>query len=138
MRRDEAGEHKIGRGHLIGIRRNGAPASVIAMAKRLGLRYVAADDVSTMAFAPQKRIAAVMSFSQDISPDGEVDMIETTERLIERVVALDGAFYLPYRLHARRDQVQHAYARTAYFIERKRLYDPGLLFRNAMWDAYFA
>jgi DNA topoisomerase I len=46
MRRDEAGEHKIGRGHLIGIRRNGAPASAIAMAKRLGLRYVAADALS--------------------------------------------------------------------------------------------
>lgn len=120
----------------------GACRDVIPPAKaeflNVTLRYVAADEVSTMAFAPQKRIAAVMSFSQDISPDGEVDMIETTERLIERVVALDGAFYLPYRLHARRDQVQNAYARTAYFIERKRLYDPGLLFRNAMWDAYFA
>jgi DNA topoisomerase I len=46
MRRDEAGAHKIGRGHLIGIRRNGAPASAIAMAKRLGLRYVAADALS--------------------------------------------------------------------------------------------
>jgi DNA topoisomerase-1 len=46
MRRDEAGEHKIGPGHLIGIRRNGAPASAIAMAKRLGLRYVAADALS--------------------------------------------------------------------------------------------
>ena len=31
-----------------------------------------------------------------------------------------------------------AYANAATFVERKRHYDPKLLFRNAMWDAYFA
>ena len=65
-------------------------------------------------------------------------MLELTERLIDRVVAIDGAFYLPYRLHARRDQVEKAYPDVAHFLERKRYYDPKLLFRNAMWDAYFA
>jgi FAD/FMN-containing dehydrogenase len=61
-----------------------------------------------------------------------------TEALIERVVGMGGSFYLPYRLHARREQVEKAYAGVARFIERKRHYDPQLLFRNAMWDAYFA
>ena len=102
------------------------------------LRYVAADQTATMAFAPEARIAAVMSFSQEMSPDGEVDMIETTERLIDRIVALGGAFYLPYRLHARRDQIEKAYPNVARFVERKRFYDPGLLFRNTIWDVYFA
>ncbi len=101
------------------------------------LRYVAADETALMAFAPKARIAAVMSFSQEMSPEGEVDMIETTERLIDRVVALGGAFYLPYRLHARRDQIEKAYPNVARFIERKRVYDPKLLFRNTMWDVYF-
>jgi len=45
---------------------------------------------------------------------------------------------LPYRLHARRDQVAAAYPNVARFIERKRHYDPRLLFRNAMWQGYFA
>ena len=102
------------------------------------LRYVGIDETSTLAYAPTPRIAAVMSFSQEISPEGEVDMIQTTERLIDRVAALGGAFYLPYRLHARRDQVEAAYPNLARFVERKRSYDPKLLFRNAMWDAYFA
>jgi FAD/FMN-containing dehydrogenase len=65
-------------------------------------------------------------------------MIRVTEALIDRVVALGGAFYLPYRLHARRDQVAAAYPNVARFIERKRHYDPRLLFRNAMWQGYFA
>jgi FAD/FMN-containing dehydrogenase len=102
------------------------------------LRYVAADPTAVMAYARVPRIAAVMSFSQEMSPEGEVDMLEMTERLIDRVVALDGAFYLPYRLHARRDQVEKAYPEVARFVERKRWYDPKLLFRNTMWDVYFA
>jgi FAD/FMN-containing dehydrogenase len=102
------------------------------------LPYVAADETSVLAYARSPRIAAVMSFSQEVIPEAEVDMIQTTEKLIDRVVALGGAFYLPYRLHARRDQLHAAYPQAAKFVERKRFYDPKLLFRNAMWDTYFA
>jgi len=79
-----------------------------------------------------------MSFSQEVTPEGEIDMMQTTEALIERVTATGGAFYLPYRLHARRDQVAKAYPAMSAFVAAKRRYDPGLLFRNAMWDTYFA
>jgi FAD/FMN-containing dehydrogenase len=102
------------------------------------LRYVAADALSTLAFAPQPRIAAVMSFSQEVTPEAEVDMIQVTERLIDAVVGLGGSFYLPYRLHARRDQVTAAYPNAFKFGVRKRYYDPRMLFRHAMWDTYFA
>ena len=51
-------------------------------------------------------MAAVMSFSQEIGPDGEADMIQVTKRLIDAAVGLGGAFYLPNRLHARREQVR--------------------------------
>jgi FAD/FMN-containing dehydrogenase len=102
------------------------------------LRYVAADTTPVMTIAPVRRIAAVMSFSQEVTPEGEIDMMQTTEALIDRVTAIGGAFYLPYRLHARRDQVEKAYPAVSGFIAAKRRYDPKLLFRNAMWDAYFA
>ena len=59
-----------------------------------------------------------------------------TDTLIDRVIALGGAFYLPYRLHARHDQVRAAYPRFDEFVEQKKKYDPGLLFRNLMWSAY--
>ena len=102
------------------------------------LRYVDADPVAVLAYAPQKRIAAVMSFSQEVSPDGEADMMAMTEALIEGVKDLGGGFYLPYRLHARRDQVRAIYPRTEEFVAAKRRLDPALVFRNMMWDAYFA
>ncbi|MBR0753406.1 FAD-binding oxidoreductase [Bradyrhizobium jicamae] len=102
------------------------------------LRYVDADATAVLAYAPQKRIAAVMSFSQEISPEGEVDMMTMTEALIEGIKGLGGAFYLPYRLHARRDQVRSIYPRSEEFVAAKRKLDPQLVFRNTMWDAYFA
>jgi FAD/FMN-containing dehydrogenase len=102
------------------------------------LRYVAEDHTPVLTIAPVRRIAAVMSFSQEASPEGEIDMMQTTEALIDRVTAIGGAFYLPYRLHARRDQVQKAYPAASAFVAAKRHYDPNLLFRNAMWDTYFA
>jgi FAD/FMN-containing dehydrogenase len=101
------------------------------------LRYVAADPVSRLAYAPTPRIAAVMSLSQEMSTDGEIDMMVMTERLIDAILSIGGTFYLPYRLHARRDQVERAYPNAAAFVAKKREYDPGLLFRNAMWAAYF-
>lgn len=101
-------------------------------------RYVDADRESVLAFAPTARIAAVMSFAQELRPGAEADMMRMTEELIDRVIAIGGSFYLPYRLHARKDQLERAYPRLQEFVARKRHYDPGLLFRNLMWDAYFA
>ena len=65
-------------------------------------------------------------------------MLRRIEELIDRVIAIGGSFYLPYRLHARLDQVEKGYLGVTWFIERKRYYDLHTLFRNAMWDAYFA
>jgi FAD/FMN-containing dehydrogenase len=102
------------------------------------LRYIDSDPTSRLAYAPSPRISAVMSFSQEMSIDGEVDMLVTTERLIDGLLSIGGTFYLPYRLHARRDQVEQAYPASAAFVARKREVDPGLLFRNAMWTTYFS
>lgn len=102
------------------------------------LRFVSRDETSVLSFAPTDRIAAVMSFSQELTPEGEADMLRTTEALIDRVAEIGGSFYLPYRLHARPDQVGRIYAKATHFAGRKRHYDPDLIFRNALWDACFA
>ncbi len=100
------------------------------------LRYVKPDSQSVLAYARERRIAAVMSFSQNVTPEGEGRMLAMTEALIDRVVDLGGTFYLPYRLHARRDQIRAAYPRFDEFVAQKKHYDPRLLFRNLMWDTY--
>jgi FAD/FMN-containing dehydrogenase len=102
------------------------------------LRYVARDQESILSYATTDRIAAVMSFSQEISDEGEADMIRVTEALIDRVAAIGGSYYLPYRPHARPDQMRAIYPNTERFVALKRRYDPDLLFRNGLWDNYFA
>ncbi|MCA0424351.1 MAG: FAD-binding oxidoreductase [Proteobacteria bacterium] len=101
------------------------------------LRHVKRDPTSMLSFATTDRIAAVMSFSQRIDADGETDMIKVTEALIDLVGSIGGSFYLPYRLHARPDQFARIYPDAQRFSQRKRHYDPGLLFQNTMWNTYF-
>ncbi len=102
------------------------------------LRYVKQDQTSLLAYAKTDRISAVMSFSQRMNGDDEMEMMRLTEALIEAIGGIGGSFYLPYRLHARRDQVHAIYPNAARFAALKRQYDPGLLFRNALWETYFA
>ncbi|KIC08958.1 FAD-binding protein [Leisingera sp. ANG-M1] len=100
------------------------------------LRYVAQDDQSTLAFATGPRIAAVMSFSQELTQRAEADMARMTRELIDRVVALGGAYYLPYRPHATLEQLAAAYAGAGSFAQAKRELDPQLVLRNNLWDSY--
>ncbi len=102
------------------------------------LRYIDADPVSVMAFAPTERVAAVMSFSQPLDAESDVKMRPLTQALIDRALAHGGSFYLPYRLHARPDQLERAYPNLDRFVSEKRARDPRALFRNTMWDRYFA
>ena len=101
------------------------------------LRYLDADPVSVLAFAPRPRIAAVLLFTHARTKEADSAMQVMTEHLIDKVLALGGSFYLPYRLHARTDQVRAAYPRLDEFVAKKREYDPQLRFRNLMWDKYF-
>jgi FAD/FMN-containing dehydrogenase len=100
------------------------------------LRYVAQDDQSTLAFATIPRIAAVMSFSQELTHRAEADMRRMTEALIDRIVAIGGTYYLPYRPHARVDQMTRAYQRAEEFARFKREIDPSLVLRNQLWENY--
>lgn len=102
------------------------------------LRYVAPDHDSVLAYAPEPRIAAVLLFSQEKTVRAEADMARMTRALIDRVLQIGGTYYLPYRLHATLEQLSRAYLRAAAFAARKRALDPGLLFRNHLWDRYLA
>lgn len=117
--------------------RNIIPASYQELLN-VTLRYVAADRESVLSYAPEPRIAAVMLFSQEMTTRAEADMRRMTRALIDRVVAIGGTYYLPYRPHATVDQFVRAYPRSPEFAAAKRLHDPALSFRNNFWDAYLS
>jgi FAD/FMN-containing dehydrogenase len=100
------------------------------------LRFVDTDPDSWLAYAPVPRIAAVMSFSQEMTARAEADMQRMTQELIAGVNAIGGTYYLPYRPHARQDQLAQAYPRAAEFVAAKRALDPNLVLRNNLWDSY--
>ncbi|MCB1388155.1 MAG: FAD-binding oxidoreductase [Rhodobacteraceae bacterium] len=100
------------------------------------LRYVDADPDSVLAHSPTPRIAAVMSFTQEMTARAEADHRRMTQVLIERITALGGTYYLPYRPHATLDQFRAAYPRAGEFAAAKRALDPTLTLRNNLWDSY--
>lgn len=100
------------------------------------LRYVAQDDQSVLSFAREPRIAAVMSFSQELTQRGEADHARMTRALIDSVVEIGGAYYLPYRPHATLGQMTRAYQNAGEFAAAKRKLDPDLVLRNNLWDQY--
>jgi hypothetical protein len=102
------------------------------------LRYVDTDRDSVLAYATEPRIAAVMLFSQEHTVRGEADMARMTHALIERVLAIGGTYYLPYRPHASLDQLTRGYPNAAAFSAHKREVDRDLLFRNNLWDTYLS
>ncbi|MGB0508169.1 MAG: FAD-binding oxidoreductase [Pikeienuella sp.] len=102
------------------------------------LRYVAQDNQSVLSYATTPRIAAVMSFSQELTQRAEADMARMTRNLIDRIVDLGGAYYLPYRPHATFDQLISAYPQAAEFAKAKREIDRDLLLRNNLWDQYLS
>lgn len=87
-------------------------------------------------YAQGERLSVVLYLSQRVSRDGNADMRDLTERLVARSLAHGGTFYLPYQQHYTVDQVRRAYPGLDDFVATKRRYDPGLLFRNSLWDRY--
>jgi FAD/FMN-containing dehydrogenase len=100
------------------------------------LRHVARDDESWLSYAPVDRIAAVMSFSQEMTERAEADMARMTRDLIDRMIEFGASYYLPYRPHPTVDQLVATYPRAPEFAAAKRELDPGLIFRNNLWDSY--
>jgi hypothetical protein len=70
------------------------------------------------------------------TPEGEEAMKSLTQRLIDEAIALKGKYYLPYRLHATREQLYRAYPGATGFFELKRKYDSTELFQNLFYQGY--
>lgn len=122
-------------GEFLTLCREVIPASYQEMLN-VTLRYVAQDTDAWLAYATTPRIAAVMSFSQEMTSRAEADMARLTQAMIEGMIAIGGSYYLPYRPHATVEQFARAYPRAAALAARKRELDPTLTLRNALWDNY--
>ncbi len=100
------------------------------------IRSVKEDIDTVLRYADQDMLALVMLFNQKRSAEGERVMESLTRELIDSALRAGGRYYLPYRLHATRDQFRAAYPQAEEFFRKKRRYDPGELFQNEFYRRY--
>ena len=78
----------------------------------------------------------VMLFNQPRTAGADVQMETMTQVLIDAALKVGGRYYLPYRLHATREQFYRAYLQAERFFALKRKHDPDEVFQNQFYLKY--
>ena len=105
-------------------------------ALNVSIRHSPADTVSLMAWAPVEMFTFVLYYKQGTQPSASDAVGVWTRKLIDAALELGGRYYLPYRLHATREQFDRAYPQARAFAALKARVDPGNRLRNLLWDKY--
>ena len=100
------------------------------------VRSIEADNDTRLPYAPEPVFSLVMLFQQQRTAAADEAMGAMTRELIDAALDLGGRYYLPYRLHATREQFQRAYPQADAFFALKRTYDPNEVFQNQFYLKY--
>ncbi len=100
------------------------------------VRAVRRDSTAFLRYAREDVFGLVLSLRIPANEGGDIALAGAALDLIDRALALNGTFYLPYRLHANAEQVLRAYPNARLFFEAKRKYDPGEVFQNLFYAQY--
>jgi FAD/FMN-containing dehydrogenase len=100
------------------------------------IRDVREDRDTFLPYADRDVLSLVMHFDVPLTREADADMEKLTRELIDAVLACGGRYYLPYRLHATREQFEKAYPQARQFFEKKRQYDPDEVFQNRFYVRY--
>lgn len=100
------------------------------------VRNVLKDDDTFLNYAREEVFGFVMLFNQSRTDAAENEMRLLTQQLIDIAVAMEGTYYLPYRLHATREQMHRTYPQAKEFFSLKKQFDPQEIFRNKFYETY--
>ncbi|MBM80472.1 MAG: FAD-binding oxidoreductase [Planctomycetaceae bacterium] len=100
------------------------------------IRAVEEDMDTFLRYADAPMLSLVMLFNQKRTDAGEAAMEKMTREMIDASIKLGGRYYLPYRLHATKEQFEAAYPMAPEFFELKRKYDPTEMFQNQFYLKY--
>lgn len=104
----------------------------------ISIRHASADPDSLLSWARGDVFAFVIYYKQGTNSAAQAEVDTWTNKLIDAALAVDGSFYLPYQIHATKEQFLRAYPRAPEFFQLKRRIDPTNKFRNKLWNAYDA
>jgi FAD/FMN-containing dehydrogenase len=98
------------------------------------IRLIERDDESVLAWAREPWACIVFNLHVDHCAAGVRKAQDDFRRLIDRAADLGGSFYLTYHRWATRDQVERCHPRMREFLDRKREYDPKILFTSDWYE----
>ncbi|WP_082611113.1 FAD-binding oxidoreductase [Lysobacter sp. Root916] len=105
-------------------------------ALNVSIRHAPADRQSLLSWSPTEVFSFVLYHKQRSGARADAVSGQWTRRLIDLALDHGGRHYLPYRLHATREQFLRGYPAAPTFAALKRQIDPRGRFRNRMWDKY--
>ena len=100
------------------------------------VRNVKKDEDAFLRYANEEVFGFVMLFNQAKTAEAEDAMKAATQRMIDAAISLKGVYYLPYRLHATKEQLYTAYPQAKDFFALKKKYDPQEIFQNKFYQSY--
>jgi FAD/FMN-containing dehydrogenase len=100
------------------------------------VRNVKKDEDTYLHYANEEVFGFVMLFNQARNSKAESEMKMLTQKLIDVAYTLRGTYYLPYRLHATKEQLYKVYPQAKGFFLLKKKYDPAEIFQNRFYISY--
>jgi FAD/FMN-containing dehydrogenase len=107
-----------------------------AHAVNVSVRHTPADHGAWLAWAREEVFSFVLYYWQRVSATDREEVGIWTRELIDASLSLGGTYYLPYQLHATREQFARAYPNARRLFALKAKVDPSNRFRNKLWDKY--
>ncbi len=98
------------------------------------IREVKKDTISLLPYAVSDMFGVVCLFSQKQGNKSELRMKNFTTEVIDVVNSLQGTFYLPYRLHYNKKQLEGAYPNIENWFRTKNDLDPRNIFNSQFFE----
>jgi hypothetical protein len=103
----------------------------------VSIRHALPDSGSLLAWARTEVFAFVVYYRQGTSEAAQKEVALWSREIINAIIEENGAYYLPYQLHATSEQFVNAYPRAGEYFELKRKVDPEYRFRNKLWQQHY-
>lgn len=103
----------------------------------ISLRYVHRDTESVLAYAqPEESFAVVCYINMINNRPGMHKAQSWTQKLVDYALGCGGTYYVPYQLHATKNQFSRAYPRYKELLTIKNSVDPNNRFMNTFLQKY--
>jgi FAD/FMN-containing dehydrogenase/uncharacterized membrane protein YhaH (DUF805 family) len=103
----------------------------------VSIRHAEKDTGSLLAWAKEEVFAFVIWYKQYTNDAEKGKVAVWTRELIDASILQNGSYYLPYQVHATKEQFNDAYPDATKLFELKSTLDPTYKFRNVLWETYY-